>query len=127
MTATRVLIVDDSVVMRRDLAALLSRDRNLEVVGSASGGHVALMKIPLLRPDVIALDVDMPDMNGVDALAAIRVAHPRIPVIMLSTAGDASLTVDALTRGARGYVMKPDNPVPAPEAMKVVAADLIAK
>jgi len=74
MLKRRVLIVDDSVVIRRSLADALSRNPGLEIVGSAPSGRIALMKLPLLHPDVLILDVDMPDMSGVETLAAIRKA-----------------------------------------------------
>jgi two-component system chemotaxis response regulator CheB len=84
MSKKRILIVDDSVVIRRSLANALARDADLEVVGSASNGRIALMKIPLLRPDVVTLDVEMPDMDGLQALAEIRKRYPQLPVIMIS-------------------------------------------
>src|ERR1700735_254629 len=106
MPKTRMLIVDDSVVIRRLLANALARDPDLEVVGSASNARIALMKIPLLHPDVVTLDVEMPGLDGLEALAAIRKLSPQLTVIMLSVPTDRGVaaTLDALTLGAKDYV-----------------------
>ncbi len=105
----RVLLVDDSVVVRRLLTQMLSSDPALEVVGAASNGKIALARIPLLKPDIVILDVEMPEMNGLETLAAIRNTDKRLPVIMFSTltARGASATLDALALGATDYVTKP--------------------
>jgi two-component system chemotaxis response regulator CheB len=129
MRTRRLLIVDDSVVIRRALTASLSREAEVEVAESASNGRVALMKIPLLRPDVVALDVEMPEMDGLETLSAIRKMHPRVQVIMLNvpTPEGTAATVDALTRGASDYVMKPEGSVPAPEALQLLSDQLLSK
>jgi two-component system chemotaxis response regulator CheB len=109
MRRTRVLIVDDSVVIRRSLTEALARTPEILVVGSASSGRIALMKIPLLCPDVVALDMEMPDASGVETLSAIRAAHPALSVIVLGSpagAGHAGLA-QALALGAAASVIKP--------------------
>lgn len=108
----RVLLVDDSVVVRRLLTQMLSADSAIEVVGAASNGKIALIKIPLVKPDVVVLDVEMPEMNGLETLAAIRSTDKRLPVIMFSTLTmrGASATLDALALGANDYVTKPSGP-----------------
>src|SRR5437867_13442792 len=110
MPQTRLLIVDDSVVMRRALAEALSREPELVVVGSASSGRIALMKIPLLCPDVVALDIEMPEMDGLETLEAIRKAYPQLAVIMLTvpTNRGSAATIEALSPGAHDYATKPD-------------------
>ncbi|MGA9306835.1 MAG: response regulator, partial [Candidatus Sulfotelmatobacter sp.] len=85
MTRIRILVVDDSVVIRRVLSDTLSEDPGLEVVGTASDGRIALSKIPLLKPDLITLDVEMPVMDGLQTLAEIRKLYLKLPVIMFST------------------------------------------
>jgi two-component system chemotaxis response regulator CheB len=129
MPKKRILIVDDSVLIRRSLANALARDPNLEVVGSASNGRIALMKIPLLHPDVVTLDVDMPDMNGLQVLAEIRKLYPKLPVIMLSEPVDraAAATLDALTMGAKDYVTKPDVAMNADDVWRILSGELAAK
>ena len=72
MTPIRILVVDDSVVIRKLLSDALSADRALEVVGVASDGRIALAKIPLLKPDLVTLDIEMPVMDGLATLAALR-------------------------------------------------------
>jgi two-component system, chemotaxis family, protein-glutamate methylesterase/glutaminase len=109
MFRPRVLVVDDSVTIRRSLTDHLSRHPELTVTGAASSGRIALMKMPLLRPDVVALDIDMPEMDGLQTLAAIRAQYPKTKVIILSgpTQRDAAATLDALALGAKDYVAKP--------------------
>ena len=107
----RVLIVDDAVVIRKALTDALSRDPALEVVGSANNGRVALAKFPLLHPDIVLLDIEMPEMNGLQTIPELRKLSPRIPIIMFSTLTErgASSTLDALSLGASDYVTKPSN------------------
>jgi len=125
----RLLIVDDSVVIRRELTAAIARDARVEVVGSASNGRIALMKIPLLQPDIVALDVGIPQIDGFATLTAIRREWPRLLVIMLNvpTPLGATATVEALTRGADDYVVKPAGDVPTAEAVQVLSDQLVAK
>lgn len=111
MAKIRVLIVDDSVAVRHIVSGVLTADPDLEVAGTAANGRIALAKIPQVNPDVITLDVEMPEMDGLDALAAIRRSYPHLPVIMFSTLTQrgASATLDALSLGATDYVTKPHN------------------
>jgi two-component system chemotaxis response regulator CheB len=124
-----VLVVDDSVVIRRLVTNALSIDSDIEVVGTASSGRLALQKIAQLKPDVVTLDVEMPDMNGLEALVALRKTNPRLPVIMFSavTERGASATLDALSKGANDYVTKPSSVGSADEAMANVRRQLIPK
>lgn len=126
---TRLLLVDDSAVIRRDLTTALARESGLEVVGAASNGRVALMKIPLLEPDVVVLDIEMPDLDELDTVAAIRRGWPRLPIIILNvaTGRGAAATVDALTLGANSYAMKPDATVPSAEAVAELAEEIVAR
>ncbi|MBC7928598.1 MAG: response regulator, partial [Bryobacteraceae bacterium] len=104
----RVLIVDDSVVIRRLLTQALSEDMQLEVVGSAANGALALETIPKCRPDVVTLDIEMPVMDGLETLRHLRKLYPNLPVIMFSTltGRGASATVEALSLGANDYATK---------------------
>ena len=106
---TRVLVVDDSVTVRRLLTDALSADPELEVVASAANGRIALQKIIQCAPDVVTLDVEMPEMDGIATLKEIRKTHPALPVIMFSalTERAASATLEALAQGATDYVTKP--------------------
>ncbi len=129
MPKKRVLIVDDSVVIRRSLADALSRNPGIEVAGSAPSGRIALMKIPLLHPDVVVLDVDMPEMDGVETLAAIRKASPEIAVIMLSVSTEegAAATLEALSLGARDYLLKPEAAVIPGDGIQVLGSELAVR
>ena len=129
MAPITVLVVDDSVVMRRLVSDVLAGDRDIEVVGTAANGKVALAKIPQLNPDVVTLDIEMPVMDGLETLAALRALYPRLPVIMFSTLTErgASATLDALERGASDYVGKPANMGSVSASMDIVRAQLIPK
>jgi len=109
MTRIRVLLVDDSVVVRKVLADALSGDPDVEVIGTAANGSIALQKIPQVNPDVVILDVEMPDMDGLETVKRIRAGWPRLPVIMCSslTERGADTTLRALANGASDYVAKP--------------------
>jgi two-component system chemotaxis response regulator CheB len=129
MTPIRILLVDDSVVIRKLLSDTLSGDRGLEVVGAASDGRIALAKIPLLKPDLITLDVEMPVMNGLETLAAVRKLYPKLPVIMFSTLTEhgAAATLDALALGASDYATKPSNTGSSAVALERIRIELIPK
>lgn len=109
MAKVRVLIVDDAAVVRRLVTAALQLDPDLEVVGTAADGRIALARLAELRPDVMILDLEMPVMSGLETLAALRKTHPRLPVIMFSrfTQKGVEATVQALMLGADDYVPKP--------------------
>src|SRR6266436_1630143 len=129
MTAIRILVVDDSIVIRKLLSDTLSGDRELEVVGVASDGRIALAKIPLLKPDLITLDIEMPVMNGLETLVALRKLYPKLPVIMFSTLTErgAAATLDALSLGASDYATKPGNTGSPTVAIERIHSELIPK
>ncbi len=125
----RVLVVDDSVVIRKILTDTLSADPSIEVVASAQNGKIALSKISQCQPDVITLDVEMPVMNGLEALAEIRKSYQKLPVIMFSTLTEsgAAATLDALALGASDYATKPSNTGSPLVAIEAVRSELIPK
>lgn len=129
MTRTRVLVVDDAVVIRRLVTEALASDPTIEVVGTAPNGRVALAKIEQVNPDVVTLDVEMPEMDGLETLTVLRERYPRLPVIMFSTLTErgTATTMDALLRGANDYVTKPANVGSVAEAQARVRASLIPK
>jgi two-component system, chemotaxis family, protein-glutamate methylesterase/glutaminase len=125
----RVLIVDDSIVIRKILSDTLSADPALEVVGSAQNGKLALAKLTQCQPDVLTLDIEMPVMNGLQALAEIRKIYPKLPVIMFSTLTEsgAAATLDALALGASDYATKPSNTGSMAAGIEAIRKELIPK
>jgi two-component system chemotaxis response regulator CheB len=128
MARIRILVVDDSVIIRELLCDALSKDPELEVIASAGDGRIALAKIAQLHPDLITLDVDMPVMNGMETLVEVRKLYPKMPVIMFSTLTErgAAATLSALSLGASDYASKPTAGSPA-EAIEAIRAALIPK
>jgi two-component system chemotaxis response regulator CheB len=129
MPRLRVLIIDDAVVIRRMVSDCLAEDPDIEVVGTAANGQIGLAKIDQLSPDIVTLDLEMPVMDGLQTLAAIRKTRPRLPVIMFSTLTEhgAAATLNALSLGASDYVTKPANVGSVKEALLRVHDDLIPK
>jgi two-component system chemotaxis response regulator CheB len=129
MPPVKALVVDDSPVVRRLVSDVLSSDREIEVVGTAGNGKIALEMIEKLQPDVVTLDVEMPVMDGLTALTHIRRTHRRLPVIMLSTLTmrGAAATLDALARGATDYIAKPSNMNSPHEALAYLRTELVPK
>jgi DNA-binding NarL/FixJ family response regulator len=104
--SVRVLLVDDHKMMREGLRALLASVPDFEVVGEACEGRTALDLVRTLSPDVVVMDVGMPDLNGVEATRRIRAEHGRVKVIALSTHTDKRYVHHMLDAGACGYVLK---------------------
>lgn len=124
----RVLVVDDSVVVRRLISRMVEDDPSLELAGTARDGMDALSKIAQLQPHVVTLDVEMPVLDGIATLRKIVEMHPNVRVIMLSslTAKGSQTTVDALMLGASDYVTKPQGDV-AGTAFESLAVELTGK
>ncbi|MBE9207833.1 chemotaxis response regulator protein-glutamate methylesterase [Nostoc sp. LEGE 06077] len=129
MPKIRVLVVDDAVMVRSRVSKILSSDPQLEVVGVAANGRIALAKIPQVNPDVVILDVEMPEMNGLETLAALRPIYPHLPVIMFSTSthAGATATIEALSLGASDYATKPSNLGSVEAANQHIRQELIPK
>jgi len=129
MPPVRVLIVDDSVLARKLLSEALAASAEVQVAGTASGGAIALARIPQLNPDVITLDIEMPNMNGIQTLTEIRKLYPKLPVIMFSTLTEhgAAITLEALSLGASDYLAKPTKSESLSSAMAQVRRELIPK
>lgn len=125
----RILIVDDSAVMRSLLRSVVSADAQLEVAGTAVDGASALESVPLVRPDLILLDVEMPVMDGLATLRELRRRWNEIPVIMCSslTQRGARVTIEALACGAADYVAKPSGASDRESALRQLAGELIPK
>ncbi len=129
MAKIRVLVVDDAVVFRRLLTEELGRDPALDVVATAANGRIALARLTQTSPDVVVLDVEMPEMDGLATLAELRKTHPKLPVIMFSalTERGAAATLDALALGAADYFTKPDSAGGLDASLAVVREQLVPK
>jgi DNA-binding NarL/FixJ family response regulator len=106
MKKIRILLADDHSLVRKGLRLLLERAPDLEVAGEAADGREAVRLAETLEPDIIIMDIAMPQWNGIDATAQIVKQNPRIGVIILSMHSDESYLMRALTAGAKGYLLK---------------------
>jgi two-component system chemotaxis response regulator CheB len=121
----RVLVVDDSALMRKLIPEILARDKSIQVVGTAMDGKFGLKKTEELKPQVVTLDLEMPGMGGLDMLKEIM-RHHHIPVIVVSSHSTegAAVTLKALSMGAIDFVAKPKD---VSASMGAIAAELISK
>lgn len=106
MHPIRILLADDHTVMRNGLRLLLERQTNLSVVGEASDGRETVRLAGDLSPDVVVMDIAMPNLNGIEASRQITAAHPQTAIVILSMHSDESYVIRALKAGARAYLLK---------------------
>jgi two-component system chemotaxis response regulator CheB len=125
----RVLVVDDAAGIRLMLGRTLARDPELQVVGAASNGRVGMEKIAELAPDVVVLDLAMPEMDGLEMLRLVHQTHRHLPVVMFSalTHRGTEMTMEALLAGASDYVPKPTQMSTPDDAATYVASELVPK
>jgi DNA-binding NarL/FixJ family response regulator len=116
---TRVLIADDHTLFRSGLKGMLARAEGFEVVGEAKTGEGAVMKSAEVLPDIVLMDIQMPQMNGIEATRRVVESNPSIGVVMLTMFGDDDSVFAAMRAGARGYVLKGAD---AEEVLKVIRA-----
>ena len=127
MGKIRVLVVDDSIVVRRVVTEELESQADIEVAGSASTGRIALERMAQLNPDLVILDIEMPEMDGLTALTHLQSRHPKTPVIMFSSLTElgAKATLEALSRGASDFFAKPGGPGGLEASRQVIRTELI--
>ncbi len=118
---TRVLLVDDQTLIRQGIRVLLMTEPGIDVVGEAANGKEALELVEQVHPEVVLMDVRMPEMDGVTATHAISTAHPEIGVIILTTFDDEAYIFEGLRAGARGYLLKDISSEEMAEAVRAVA------
>ena len=121
MSGIRILVADDHGIVRKGLRFLLERQPGMEVVGEASEGREAVRLCAELAPNVVIMDVAMPQLNGIDATAQIVKNNPGIGIVILSMHADESYLVRALSAGAKGYLLKDSAEVDLVRAVQVVA------
>ena len=125
----RVLVVDDAALVRKIVSDMVQSDPALEVVGVASNGKLALEKFAQLKPDIITLDIEMPEMNGIETVKQLRLHSPRLPILMLSayTERGAQETLSALAAGANDYLVKPSQMGSDLNSREALTSDLVSK
>ena len=106
MNKSRILIVDDHLVVREGLKLIFETEENYEVVGEAENGEKALLLIDELKPDVILMDLNMPKMSGLEVIKALNAKNNLVPIIILTTFNDNHLIMEGLSLGAKGYLLK---------------------
>lgn len=117
----KVLLVDDQTLVRQGIRMLLMTEEDLEVVGEAENGRLALEQAETLKPDVILMDVRMPEMDGVTATRELTLRYPSIGVIILTTFDDDEYIFEGLRAGARGYLLKDISSDEMADAIRTVA------
>jgi two-component system, NarL family, response regulator NreC len=110
MTRIRVLLVDDHTVVRQGLRRILESDGDIDVVGEASSGRIAVRTVPQIRPDVVVMDLALPELNGVEATRQIVKQCEGIGVLILSMHADQTFVRESLHAGAKGFVLKDADP-----------------
>lgn len=101
-----VLIVDDAAFMRLAIRNVLSKN-GFQVMDDAKNGQEAVEKYKILKPDIVTMDITMPDMTGIDALKEIRAFDPAAKIVMISAMGQESMVKDAIISGAKSFIVKP--------------------
>jgi RNA polymerase sigma factor (sigma-70 family) len=122
MTPIRVLLVDDDDLMRAGLRSVLSSDETIDVVGEAGDGRAAVREVTELRPDVVLMDVRMPNLDGISATREVLAARPEAKVVILTTFEEDDYIFGALSAGASGFLLKRTSPEELIGALHTVAA-----
>ena len=122
VTVPRVLIVDDQTLFRSGLARLLDGDDRVSVIGEAGDGNEAVQKVSTLKPDIVLMDLRMPNLDGIEATRKIVAEHPEVRVLILTTFEADNHVIQALKVGASGYILKDSQPDAIVSSILAVAA-----
>lgn len=117
----KVLIVDDAAFMRMMLKDILTKN-GYEIVGEAENGQIAVEKFKELRPDLVTMDITMPEMDGITAVKRIRSIEGNARIVMCSAMGQQAMVIDAIQAGARDFIVKPFQPERVIEAVQKALA-----
>lgn len=107
LNEVRFVIVDDAIFMRTLLKRMIEEEENYKVVGEARNGYEAIQQAKKHNPDIITMDITMPDMDGITAVKEILAVCPGVKIIMVSAMGQQSIVIDAIKNGARDFIVKP--------------------
>jgi DNA-binding NarL/FixJ family response regulator len=121
MEKIKVLLAEDHTIVRKGIRALLAAEADIEVVGEAENGRVAVERVQELAPDVVVMDITMPELNGIEATCQIRRRFPRVKVLMLSMHSNEDYVVQVLRCGASGYLVKETLPAELVSAIRAVS------
>ena len=113
----RILVVDDAAFMRMMIKDILSKN-GFEVVGEAENGHIAVEKYKELKPDLVTMDITMPELDGIGAVKEIKKINPAAVIVMCSAMGQQSMVIEAIQAGARDFIVKPFQADRVVEAIK---------
>ncbi|MDW7674615.1 MAG: response regulator [Bacillota bacterium] len=113
----RILVVDDAAFMRMMIKDILSKN-GFEIVGEAENGQVAVDKYGDLLPDLVTMDITMPEMDGITAVKTIKKSHPDAKIVMCSAMGQQAMVIDAIQAGAKDFIVKPFQPDRVLEAVR---------
>ncbi len=113
----RILVVDDAAFMRMMIKDILSKN-GFEVVGEAENGQVAIEKYKELKPDLVTMDITMPELDGIGAVKEIKKINPAAVIVMCSAMGQQSMVIEAIQAGARDFIVKPFQADRVVEAIK---------
>ena len=119
-TPIRVLIVDDHTIVRQGLRALLLESKDIEAIGEAANGHEAIQEVDTLKPDVVLMDLMMPEMDGIEAIGRITEEYSDVRILVLTTFSSEDLVFPAIKAGAHGYLLKDSGSDQVEEAIRHV-------
>ncbi len=123
MSRLKVLLVDDQVLFRKGVRALLEAEDDLEVVSEASNGNEAIDKVKAFQPDVVLMDIHMPECDGIQATRVIKANHPEVKVVILTVSDDDDDLFEAIKTGAEGYLLKNLRPEELTQMLRSVMAN----